>query len=50
MYKDLIKLNLDHLIKIRLHIGHKSDDLNNKINPYLYGTRHNINIYDINLL
>ena len=50
MYKQLYKINEQSLIKIRSHIGHKNEKLNNKINPYLYGTRHNINIFDIKKL
>lgn len=47
MYKNLENLNLDNLIKTRLHLGHKSNKLNSKLNTYIYGTRHNISIFDI---
>ncbi len=50
MYKNLYKLNLDYLIKIRAHLGHKHKNLNMNMNSYLYGIRHNINIFNINLL
>jgi ribosomal protein S2 len=50
MYKKLHNLSLKHLIKIRSHLGHKNNILNTKINPYIYGTRHNINIFDIEKL
>ena len=50
MYKKLYKFSLEYLIKIRSHIGHNNVDLNSKINPYIYGTRHNINIFNINKL
>ncbi len=50
MYKALYNINEQNLIKIRSHLGHNTGKLNNKINPYLYGTRHNINIYDIKKL
>lgn len=50
MYKNLYKLNLEYLIKLRSHIGHKDKNLNKYLNPYLYGTRHNINIFNINKL
>lgn len=32
---------------MRLHLGHRDDLLNMKLTPYLYGTRHNINIYNL---
>lgn len=50
MYKKLHNLSLKHLIKIRSHLGHKNNNLNIKLNSYIYGTRHNINIYDIEKL
>ena len=50
MYKALYNINEQNLIKIRSHLGHNTKKLNNKINPYIYGTRHNINIYDIKKL
>jgi ribosomal protein S2 len=50
MFKKLYKFNLEYLVKIRAHLGHKNKNLNPKMNSYLYGTRHNINIFDINKL
>lgn len=50
MYKQFYNFNLKNLIKIRLHLGHKDDQLNLKLTSYIYGTRHNINIYNIDLL
>ena len=50
MYKNLYKFNVDYLVKIRAHLGHKDKNLNLNINPYLYGTRHKINIFDTNKL
>jgi len=50
MYKKLHNLSLKHLIKIRSHLGHKHNSLNSKLNSYIYGVRHNINIYDIEKL
>lgn len=47
MYKKLYNLSWNHLLKIRSHLGHKNDKLNVKLNSYIYGTRHNINIFDI---
>lgn len=47
MYKKLYNLSIEHLIKIRSHIGHKHNSLNLKINPYIYGIRHNINIFNV---
>ena len=37
-------------MKIRLHLGHKDENLNLNISAYLYGTRHNINIYNFEKL
>ena len=50
MYKSFFKFNILNLMKIRLHLGHKNNDLNLNITSYLYGTRHNINIYNIEKL
>jgi ribosomal protein S2 len=50
MYKNFYNFNLQNLLKIRLHLGHKDDQLNLKLTSYLYGTRHNINIYDLDKL
>ena len=50
MYNKLYKLNLEYLIKIRSHLGHNNVDLNTKINPYIYGIRHDNNIFNVNKL
>lgn len=48
--KKLHNLNINYLIKIRSHLGHKTNSLNSKISSYIYGTRHNINIYNVDKL
>lgn len=50
MYKKLHNLSLKHLIKIRSHLGHKHNNLNSKVNSYIYGVRHNVDIFDIEKL
>ena len=50
MQKKLHNLNINYLIKIRSHLGHKTNNLNSKLSSYIYGTRHNINIYDVEKL
>lgn len=47
MYKNFYNFNLTTLIKIRLHLGHHNKSLNKYLNAYIYGTRHNVNIYDL---
>lgn len=47
MYKKLNNLTLENLIKTRIHLGHKTNKLNPKLNSYVYGNRHNITIFDI---
>lgn len=47
MFKNFFNFNIINLIKIRLHLGHKNIDLNSRITSYIYGTRHNINIFDL---
>ena len=47
MYKKLYNLSWNHLLKVRSHLGHKNNKLNTKLNSYIYGTRHNVNIFDI---
>ena len=47
MYKKLYNVSWDHLLKIRSHIGHKNNKLNTKLNSYIYGTRHNVDVFDI---
>lgn len=50
MYKNFYNFNINSLIKIRLHLGHKNSNLNTKLTSYIYGTRHNINIYNLDKL
>lgn len=50
MYKQFYNFNLKNLIKIRLHLGHKNENLNTNLTSYIYGTRHNINIYNLDKL
>lgn len=47
MYKHFYNFNINNLMKIRLHLGHKNDTLNLMLTSYIYGTRHNINIYNL---
>ena len=50
MYKNFYNFNITLLLKNRLHIGHKDSKLNTQLTSYIYGTRHNINIYDLEKL
>ena len=50
MYKNFYNFNIINLIKIRLHLGHKDETLNFYLTSYIYGTRHNINIYNLDSL
>lgn len=50
MYKNLYNISIEYFLKIRLHIGHKQNKLNTKMNPYIFGIRHNISIFDIEKL
>ena len=50
MYKNFYNFNINNLIKIRLHLGHKDNKLNLQLTSYIYGTRHNINIYNLDKL
>jgi small subunit ribosomal protein S2 len=50
MYKNFHNFNINKLIKMRLHLGHHSNTLNSNLTSYIYGTRHNINIYNLNKL
>ena len=47
MFKNFFNFNIATLIKIRLHLGHKNSDLNSQITSYIYGTRHQINIFNV---
>ena len=50
MYKTFYNFSINNLIKIRLHLGHKDSQLNLQVTSYIYGTRHNVNIYNLDLL
>lgn len=50
MYKNFYNFNLKHLLKIRLHLGHQNSQLNINLTAYLLGTRHNINVYNLDKL
>lgn len=50
MYKNFYNFNISLLLKNRLHLGHKDNKLNVNLTSYLYGIRHNINIYDLDKL
>ena len=50
MYKNFYNFNIKNLLKIRLHIGHKNNVLNTQLTSHIFGTRHNINIYDLDKL
>lgn len=50
MYNQIYSFNINHLIKIRLHLGHREKTLNSKLTPYLYGIRHNIPIFNLDHL
>lgn len=43
----LLKLTLDHLIRLRSHIGHHSRFLDKKMNSYIIGLKDNIAIHDL---
>jgi small subunit ribosomal protein S2 len=46
-YKNIINLTTIQLFKARLHLGHKTNNLNLKMLVYLLGTRHKINIFNL---
>lgn len=48
MFKNFFNFNIANLIKIRLHLGHKNSDLNPRVTSYIYGTRHQIDIFNVN--
>ena len=50
MYKNFHNFNVNKLIKMRLHLGHHDNTLDSNLTSYIYGTRHNINIYNLNKL
>ena len=47
MQKNLYNISVEHLIKIRSHLGHKKNDLNPKNTSNIYGFRHNISIHNL---
>lgn len=47
MYKSLEKIRLQQFLKMRLHLGHKSKDLDSSLTWLIYGHRHKISIMDI---
>jgi ribosomal protein S2 len=47
MYKKLHNFSLNHLLNIKSHLGHKNNKLNIKVSGYIHGTRHNIDIFNI---
>ena len=50
MYKNFYNFNVKNLLKIRLHLGHKNSILNTNLSSHIFGTRHQINIYDLDKL
>tara|TARA_B100001142_G_scaffold300436_1_gene325211 strand:+ start:33977 stop:34729 length:753 start_codon:yes stop_codon:yes gene_type:complete len=46
-YKNIINLTTTQLFKARLHLGHRNNTLNLKMLVYLLGTRHNVNIFNL---
>lgn len=46
-YNNIINLTTIQLFKARLHLGHKANKLNLKMLVFLLGTRHNINIFNL---
>lgn len=48
MFKNFFNFNITNLIKIRLHLGHKNNNLEPRLTSYIYGTRHSIDIFNLN--
>jgi small subunit ribosomal protein S2 len=48
MFKNFFNFNITNLIKIRLHLGHKNNTLEPRLTSYIYGTRHSIDIFNLN--
>lgn len=46
-YNNIINININQLLKARLHLGHHKNKLNLKTLVFLMGTRHNINIFNL---
>jgi len=42
-----IDLNLEEMAKAGLHFGHRTSRVNPKIQPYLYGVRNTVHIFDL---
>ncbi|MDO8639325.1 MAG: 30S ribosomal protein S2 [bacterium] len=40
-------LNIEEMGQAGLHFGHRTSRINPKINPYLYGVRNNVHIFDL---
>jgi len=49
MYNFFYTFNIKTFLKIRLHLGHNVNLLNTQMSSYIYGFRHNINIYNLHL-
>jgi len=45
--RNLINLTINQLFKVRLHLGHKNNKLNLKMLAFMQGTRHDINIFNL---
>lgn len=50
MYKKFYQFNFKKLLKLRLHLGHKDECLDLNLTSYIYGTRYNISIYNLEKL
>jgi ribosomal protein S2 len=42
-----LKLTINQMLLINMHVGHSKKFLNGKVKPYLLGVRNNINILNI---
>lgn len=42
------RLRAEHLLKLRMHLGHQKRKLDRGVSGALYGFRHNVAIYDVN--
>ena len=47
MYNQLDTITIKYLLKVRVHLGRHQKQLEQKINSYLYGIKHNISIFNI---
>ena len=41
------KLNIEEMIQVGLHLGHKTSRFHPKMKPYLFGTRNSIHVIDL---